>query len=127
MVSLVNKMKKYFIELDYLYEFDGNNVGKFCQSYTEIVEFENIKALKKDMRERIKSNIADSKDWYNEIIKKFDSVERGIAIDKNDLNEHMFYMFEKFGYKEDFGYEAIVRVTATPITKKNAIDFVGVT
>lgn len=125
-MSSNKKLRKYFVELDFLDEFDGENFGKFCQSYTEIVTYENIKALKKDARERIRENIAGSKEWYKETVKKFDSVERQIAFEKNDLNEHMFYLFEKFGYKKGFGYEAIVRVEVTPITKKNAIDFVGI-
>ncbi len=118
-------MRKYFIELDYLDEFDGTDNGKFIQQYTEIVEFENLKELKVDMKERIRANIADSPEWYKETIEKFDSIIRNISFEKNDLNKYLFYLFEKEGYKEEFGYEALVRITATPITKKNAIDFVG--
>lgn len=118
-------MKQFYISFEYLIEFDENKNTHYGTIMEGTKKVENLKELKQGIKDVIDWNIEENPEWFENISKQFDEVEDKVYMQKNDLNPMMFYLFERFGYKEDHGLEPIYRVQAYPITQKNAKNFLN--
>ena len=116
-------MNNYFVDIQYMYEFNDIH-SKFCTYDVGIKTVENFDKLKEWLEDFIEWNIRDNKEWYDEIVKNFDEIDK-FYIQKESDNTYDYFA-EKAGYKESFGCESIYRIFITEITKKNTIDFIGI-